>query len=157
MNRPRARIIGIGQDTAGDDGVGIAVARHLGTLEVPADIEIIERAEPSAAIDLLSDGIKQVVFIDALVDGAKTGRVVEIDPSQHNAADGRPLSTHGIGLLEAIELARTLDRSAMPQRITIVGITIERPSRYRAEVSAPVAAAIPIAAKLALGQLGIAR
>ena len=31
----------------------------------------------------------------------------------------------------------------MPDRITIVGITIEQPRRYRAELSESVAAAIP--------------
>jgi len=150
MNRPRARIVGIGQDTAGDDGVGIAVARHLRMMKVPADIEIIERAEPSQGISLLTDGTEQVIFVDALVNGGEIGRIVEIDPSRGNSTDGRLLSTHGIGLIEAIELARALDEAAMPQRLTILGITIEQPTRYGAELSPSVAAAIPNAAELAL-------
>lgn len=150
MSAHRARIIGIGQDAAGDDGIGIAVARRLREVGVPADIEVIERAEPSAIITQLLDGVACVVLIDAVVDGGESGRVVQIDPSEADTANGQPLSTHGIGLREAIALARALDAAAMPQRIAIVGITIAQPRRYRAELSESVADVISPAAEMAL-------
>jgi len=150
MSGLRARIIGIGQDSAGDDGIGIAVARRLLNMRLPGDIEVIERSEPSAIITQLINGVERVILVDAIIDNASTGRIVQIDPSRTRASTGRLLSTHGIGLLEAIDLARTLDEAAMPRQIVIVGITIEQPTRYRAELSEPVAAAIPLAAELAL-------
>jgi hydrogenase maturation protease len=145
-----ARIIGIGQDTAGDDGIGIAVARRLGQMKLPDGIEVIESAEPSAIIAQLIDGARRVVLIDAIVGSGSAGRVLEIDPSQTASFNGRPLSTHGIGLLEAIELARTLNEATIPERIVIVGVTIERPRKYEAKLSDAVAAAIQPAAELAL-------
>jgi len=145
-----AKIIGIGQDAAGDDGIGIAVARRLNSMGVPDGVEVIERADPSAIIVQLIDGTERVVLIDAIVDNAGAGRVLQIDPAQADASNGQPFSTHGIGLLEAIDLARALDGAAMPRRIAIVGITIERPTRYRAELSESVAAAISPAAEMAL-------
>lgn len=150
MSGPRTKIIGIGQDAAGDDGIGIAVVRRLNTMAIPEGVEVIERLEPSAVINQLTDGVERVILVDAIVDGGGSGRVLQIDPSQVNATNGQPLSTHGIGLFEAIDLARTLDQAAMPRQITIVGITIEQPTRYRAELSESVAAAIPAAAELAL-------
>ncbi len=151
MSARYAKIIGIGQDAAGDDGIGIAVARRLSSIGVPDGVEVIERADPSAIIVQLIDGAERVILIDAIVDNASAGgRVLQIDPAQADASNGQPLSTHGIGLLEAIDLARALDEAAMPRRIAIVGITIERPTRYRAELSESVAAAISPAAELAL-------
>jgi hydrogenase maturation protease len=146
----RAKIIGIGQDAAGDDGIGIAIARRLRQMHLPDGVEVIERAEPSGMISQLTDGCERVVLIDAVIDGGSSGRVLQIDPSQAAASKAEALSTHGIGLMEAIELARTLDEAAMPHQIKIVGVTIERPTRYRAELSANVAAAISPAAELAL-------
>jgi hydrogenase maturation protease len=146
----RAKIIGIGQDTAGDDGIGIAVARRLRQMHLPDGLEVIERAEPSAAISHLTGSCERVVLIDAVIDGGSSGRILQIEPSQSAASNVQMLSTHGIGLMETIELARTLDEGAMPREIKIVGVTIERPTCYRAELSANVAAAILPAAELAL-------
>jgi hydrogenase maturation protease len=147
----RAKIIGIGQDAAGDDGIGIAVVRRLRQMHLPDGVELVERAEPSQVISQLTDGCERAVLIDAVIDGGSSGRVLQVDPFQAVACNAQLLSTHGIGLLEAIELARTLDESAMPREVKIVGVTIERPTRYQVELSANVAAAISPAAELALG------
>ncbi len=145
----RAKIIGVGQDAAGDDAVGAAVVRRLRLMHLPDSVELIERADPSQVISQLTDGSERVVLIDAVVDGGSGGRVLQIDPSHATACRVQTLSTHGIGLFEAIELARTLDEAAMPRQIKIVAVTIARPSRYRVELSANVAAAISPAADLA--------
>src|SRR5579884_4079113 len=150
MSGCRAKIIGLGQDAAGDDGVGLAVARRVSEIGVPAGVEVIEHAEPSSIIREVIGGAERVILIDAVIDGAGGGRVLEIDPSRANASNLQPLSTHGMGLLEAIDLARALDGNAMPRRLAIVGITIERPSRYENALSKAVAAAIRPAAELAL-------
>lgn len=145
----RAKIIGIGQDAAGDDGIGIAIVRRLRQMHLPDGVEVIERAEPSGLISQLTD-CERVILIDAVIDGGSSGRILQIDPSQAAFSNAEMLSTHGIGLMEAIEIARTLDEAAMANQIKIVGVTIERPTRYRAELSANVAAAISPAAELAL-------
>ncbi len=146
----RAKIIGIGQDAAGDDGIGIAIVRRLRQVHLPNGVELIEQADPLQLISQLTDGGERVVLIDAVIDGGSAGRVLQIDPSQAAASNARMLSSHGIGLLEAIELARTVDEFAMPRQIKIVGVTIERPTRYQVALSAHVAAAISPAAELAL-------
>jgi hydrogenase maturation protease len=150
MTGVRARIVGIGQEAAGDDAIGIAVARKLNQMDLPDDVEVIERAEPFTLIAQLTDGAERVILIDAIVDVGSAGRVIEIDPLQSGVVDGKPLSTHGIGLLDAIELARILNQATMPPRIVIVGITIKPPASYEVKLSDSVAAAILPAAELAL-------
>jgi hydrogenase maturation protease len=150
MRGLRAKIIGLGQNAAGDDGVGLAVARRLVTQRLPEGVMVIEQAEPSALITELFDGADCVVLVDAMVDGGESGRVVQIDLNETDPGGSRLLSTHGIGLLEAIALARTLNEGAMPRRIAIVGITISQPARYGTGLSEAAAAAVARAAQLAL-------
>ncbi len=144
----KARIIGIGQAVAGDDAAGIAVLRYLRDW-APSEVELVEAAEPSAIIPLLADGAKRVVLVDAVLDAGAPGRVITIDPSGAKMR-GRLLSSHGVGLLEAIELARVLAPESIAPRIVIVGVTIERPAAYGERLSAAVEAVVPRAADKAL-------
>jgi hydrogenase maturation protease len=150
MNSGRAQIIGIGQDTAGDDGVGLAVTRWIVAQGLSEGISVIEQAEPSALITQFHSGAECVILVDAIVDGGESGRVVQIDPGGAGVVESQLFSTHGIGLLDAIALAGMLDKNAMPRRIAIVGVTIAPPTRHRPVLSEAVAAAIPRAAQLAL-------
>ncbi len=151
MRQARARIIGIGQDARADDGAGIAVARHLRAMSLPDNIEVTEAGEPSAIIPYLAEGAGRIVLVDAIAGAGRSGRVLEIDPSDPRLVTGHLLSTHGVGVLEAIEIARALAGSALSRRLAIVGITIGRPKHYQGGLSKRVAAAVPAAAELALG------
>ena len=150
----RARIVGIGQETAGDDGVGLAVARALREYAADMDIDVQEIAEPSRLIPLLETHVP-VVIVDAVVgrdrSAAGTGEpaesrvglqqpgdVVVREPEGFEIKGAVPLSTHGIGVIEAIGLARTLSGAAVSPDIRIVGILIELPEPYRQALSPPV-------------------
>ena len=189
-----ARIIGIGQATAGDDGVGIAVARRLREINLPDGIDVIEIAEPSALIDSALFGADPIILIDAIVGGGEPGRIVQFDaadalapggslkelssepsPARHGAcqksaraaprtlsrnqagegfpqplAGGTLLTTHGVGVLEAVKLARELSPEMVARRVHIVGVSIERPKRYGEGLSPEVVAAVEPAAEAAL-------
>lgn len=156
MKRPRSVIIGLGQDAAGDDGAGLAVIRHLRMMDLPDGVEMIEQGDPSALIDYLVGGAGRVIVVDAASGAGPSGRVLEIDPS--GLERGRLVSTHGVGVIEAIEIARALNRSASPPRLSILAITVEHPSRGGFGLSSSVAAAVPIAAHRALAMAsGVAR
>jgi hydrogenase maturation protease len=148
----RARIIGIGQDVAGDDGAGIAAARRVRTMALPGGVEVIEQADPSGIIPYLTCGTDLVVLLDAVIDAGPAGKVIKIDPSRIES--GHLLSTHGIGVIDAIDIAKAVGGSAKAPRIAIVGITIEHPAQYGRGLSDAVAAAIPIAAEQALELAG---
>jgi hydrogenase maturation protease len=189
-----ARIIGIGQATAGDDGVGIAVVRRLKKMALPDGIEVVEIAEPSALIDSLLGGADPVILVDAVVGGGEPGRIVQFEAgdalalggplkkltsepsparrgsckksaraaprtlSRNQAGEGfsQPLeggtllTTHGVGVLEAVRLARRLSPETVARHVHVVGVTIERPRRYGEGLSAAVGAAVERAAETAL-------
>jgi hydrogenase maturation protease len=103
---------------------------------------------------LLIDGANPVVLIDALVDGGEPGRVLQLAPKPGWRSAGLLLSSHGVGVCDAVELAKTLEPDTAARNIDIVAVTIRRPSRYRDALSPAVAAAIDKAAALALRLAG---
>ncbi len=135
-----ARIIGVGQEWAGDDGVGIAVVRKL--REAGSEFDLVELDEPSRLIDLLTDGADPVVLIDALLDDGPPGRVLRIDEPQRNPLAWHLLSTHGVSVIDAIELARIAHPDRVARRIFIVGVTIQEVSRHGNGLSAEVQASV---------------
>ena len=147
-----ARVIGIGQQAAGDDGVGIAVVRHLREHGGLNGAELVEAAEPSALIPWL-EGADSVVLVDAVLGGGEPGDVLRLTPESLAGGGVQPLSTHGMGVAQAVELARTLAPDSTARRIWIVGVCIARPERYSRALSAEVERAVLRAAALVVDLL----
>jgi len=146
------RIIGLGQAAAGDDGVGLAVVEWLRGHGVPKGVELMCAADDSALVPLLQTRVP-VVLIDAVL-GERAGRVLQLTPEQLATRNLRPLSTHGMGVSQVIELARVLTPHAITPCIRIVAVGITRPRHYRQELSRPVAAAVPCAGQRVLAMVG---
>lgn len=138
-----AVVVGIGQDAAGDDGVGLAVARALAARGAC----VRECADASVVLALLEAG-RRVVIVDAVVGGGAPGAVVRLDPGAL-ASGPAPLSSHGLGVAEALELARTLYGEGAARGVAIVGVAIDRPAGAALGLSPAVAAAVEPAAQLA--------
>ncbi|MGO9063004.1 MAG: hydrogenase maturation protease [Candidatus Binataceae bacterium] len=143
-----ARIVGMGQAWAGDDGVGIAVIARLKQAAVPVDL--VEAAEPAQLITLLTDGADPVVLVDAIIDDGPAGRVLLVDAQTPDQNASHLLSTHGLGVMEAIELAHIAHPDRVARRIFIVGITIQSATRGDEGLSGAVEGAVPLAAARAL-------
>jgi hydrogenase maturation protease len=139
-----AVIVGIGQLAAGDDGVGLAVARELAARGLP----VRESADASIVLALLEAG-HRVVLVDAVAGGGPPGTVMQLDPDALVLAPVGapiPISSHGISVAEAIALARTLYGDAAVARLAIVGIAIERPAAHAVGLSPAVASSVRTAA-----------
>jgi hydrogenase maturation protease len=145
----RARVVGLGHASGGDDGVGLAVLARLRAMSVPAHVELVEATEPSTLVSLL-DGADPVVLVDAVVGTDDPGRILRLEPEMLQTPALRLLSTHGVEVPQAIELARVLSPATVCKRIRIVGITIRRPGGPATTLSPDVAAAVPAAAAEAL-------
>jgi hydrogenase maturation protease len=141
-----AIIVGIGQLAAGDDGVGLAVARVLAARGLP----VRETADASILLALLEAG-HRVVVVDAVAGGGPPGSVLQLDTAALGPGAQGPalLSSHGLGVAEAIALARMLYGDRAVANLAIVGIAIDRPAVHAIGLSAPVAEAIGPAAALA--------
>jgi hydrogenase maturation protease len=111
--------VGIGNAWRSDDAAGLAAARLLrGT--VPAGVEVLEReGEPSSLLDAF-EGADAVWLVDA-VAGSTPGTLHRFDATAGPLpAAAFATSTHHLGLDEAIELARALDR--LPPRLVVFGV-----------------------------------
>jgi hydrogenase maturation protease len=136
-------VVGIGQPSAGDDGVGIAVARSLAA----RGLEVRESSDASVILDCLGER-RRVVLVDAAAGDDPPGTVLRLDPTDL-ASGALPVSTHGLGVADALELARVLYGEEALRGVSIVAVVIERPPATRAGLSLPVAGAVERAAALA--------
>ena len=110
------RIICCGNPERGDDSAGALVAARLRELGVEAETRTGEAAELLEAWR----GADHVVVVDAVETGAPVGTVWRWDGRQASFPVRSCTSTHGLGLAEAITLARVLGR--MPERLRVYGI-----------------------------------
>lgn len=113
-----AAVIGIGNEYRHDDGVGPALIAALAHHELAGVRLAISDGEPSR---LLTDwdGVDLVIVVDAvLCEPAHPGRI-----HRTRVEDLRPhtgASSHGLGIPEAVALARVLDR--LPCRMLVYAV-----------------------------------
>ena len=121
---PRVRIVGCGNPDAGDDAVGLVAVERARPL-VPDDVEVMTAPTALHVLDLLDD-TGTVLLVDAMrTAGASRppGEVVRAE----SEAGGLPvtlrssLSSHGLGLAEAVGLAAAL--GPVP-RVVFLGIEV---------------------------------
>lgn len=148
----RVRVVGLGQSVAGDDGFGAAVVRALRERVLPSGVEVEHLGDPSALAALLETNVP-VILVDAVL-GAAPGDLLLLTPDELAVRAPSRVSSHGLGVTEALELARVVDAGAGLPVVHIVAVTIARPVRYREGLSAEVAAAVPRAADRVLQLLG---
>lgn len=139
-----ALVIGLGQEVAGDDGIGFAVVEAV-RREERGGIRTEFVSDPSDLVHLLATS-DPVVIVDAVIGGGSPpGTVAAYEAAAFSSLPQSSVSTHGIGIRQAIDLARALHAEAVSPRISVVGIHIERPTNYGFEPSCRVAAALHIA------------
>lgn len=128
-------VIGCGNRDRSDDGAGVMVAERVRELGVKAEICTGE----SLALIEAWNGADDVVLVDAVETGAPAGKVWLWDGGQVTTQGSISISTHGCGVLEAIKLARVLDR--LPKRLRVFGIE-GRLFDFGSEISAEVTCAV---------------
>lgn len=147
----RALVVGVGNEFRGDDAAGLLVAREV-RKAAPAGVAVTEEDGDIAHLIDVWRGYELVVLVDAARTGRQPGEVYRFDALQEElSVIDTQVSSHGVGIPDAIELARSLD--ALPPRVIVYGIEAES-FQTGAPLSARVAAAIPevasrIAAELA--------
>ncbi|WP_437944169.1 hydrogenase maturation protease [Sorangium sp. So ce281] len=116
------RIIGLGQRAAGDDAAGLAVLEALRRRGLPDDAEVVEARDATALVSLLQTP-STVVVVDAVL-ASPPGEVLDLSPSDLAAGAPVPISTHGLGVGQAIDLARITAPDRLSPDIRIVGVSI---------------------------------
>jgi hydrogenase maturation protease len=151
MSPARRLFIGIGNQLRGDDAAGLLAARSVRE-RLADEVEVLEmEGEP---IDLLEGwrGADHVLVADAVASGGEPGKVHRIDAAAGPLPTGLAgPSTHALGLAEAIELGRALNR--LPPRLIVYGIEAAR-FDAGAECDPVVLAAVKQVAVAAQEELG---
>jgi hydrogenase maturation protease len=164
-------LVGVGSPDRGDDAIGPEVIALIaewvagGSMGVhapgrrpfslPAGTQVLSRSDPTRLIDVLADA-DLAVIVDAVRTGGPPGTVHVLQagadqPGPPAAGTGAAPGTHGIGVGDALALARALGR--LPERVVIVGVEAER-FEMGTPPSAAVQAALVPAARAALHALG---
>ena len=142
-------LICVGNAARSDDGVGPAVADEVRNLRPRVPIEE-SSGDPYELLELFS-GVEDAVVVDAVLSGEHVpGTVLTIQAGDAQIPTTSQASSHGMGLAEAVELARVLGR--LPGRVVVVGVeaaTLEPGT----DMTPAVAAAVPEAATRALAEL----
>lgn len=114
-------VVGVGNAHRGDDAVGLEVARALQTRRPEGVTVVPSDGEPASLLELFSD-FDRVVLVDAIDAGCEAGTVLSFDAAESALPTvfSGGTSTHALGLAEAIELARNLDR--LPAATRVFGI-----------------------------------
>ena len=116
----RILAIGLGNELRGDDAAGLLTARAL--LELAPDLVDVE--EHTGDVVRLAESMRryaEVVIVDAVVAEAPPGTVLDLDPVR--ATTRFRSSSHGLGVAEAIALARVLEPDpAFGPHVRVIGI-----------------------------------
>lgn len=115
-------VIGLGCLSAGDDAVGIHLLETLAADPPPGEILYL-RWEDADALTIANDLLAledPVLVVDTLDFAGEAGshRLVE-DAARHLVGAGRSVSSHGLGLAEALALAEAL---GFRQRVDVFGV-----------------------------------
>jgi hydrogenase maturation protease len=153
-------VIGVGNEFRRDDGAGPAVVARLRELDL-GDLDlgvrlVVTDGEPARLVEAWT-GAALAVVVDAVraqpsaTGPPRPGRVHRFVLDRPGAGTGRPASSHGLGLDDAVGLAVALDR--MPGRLIVHAIEAADLSQGPG-LSPPVAAAVGTVVSAILADLG---
>lgn len=140
-----SRVIALGQRYRGDDAVGLVVGERLQA----RGVRVAFRDDAALLVDDLASS-EPVVLVDAVVGSGAPGEVVVLDGYALPLETARPVSSHGMSVGDAIDLAVALHGEACAPWLAIVGICIAPPTGTLEGLSAEVDAAVEAAERRVL-------
>lgn len=136
----RALILGLGNPILSDDAVGLLVARHLFDRIGGEDVDLIEAATSGLQTVQLLSHYDRAVIIDSIQDQVRVGKVHRLELDELSTS---PLHcSHGVGLGEAISLARKLGMR-LPQQILVYAIAVADPYTFGERLTPELERAVP--------------
>lgn len=130
------RVLAVGSPH-GDDQAGWRIVERLAR-EAP-DIEAVALKAPADLLERVQD-CSTLIVVDACRSGAEPGTIFRAGWPGDWADDWAGLSSHGLGVAEALALAGSLGR--LPKRVVLLGVEIQQCSPD-AGLSRAVRAALP--------------
>jgi hydrogenase maturation protease len=109
-NRFEWQVVGLGSSLGSDDGIGLALVQALsGDAIFAARCVFLESADAATIASSLIEWGAPVILVDAANMALSPGQYRLFEDSEASAIlKTSSVSTHGLGLAEGLELARTL-------------------------------------------------
>ena len=121
MDGTKLKVIAVGNDLYGDDGVGNAVLQELKQIPEMKNVELIDGATDALGLIDHFLGTDHVIIVDAAQMGEIPGTVKVFDKEEIQLKIKMDhLTVHGISLAETFDIAQMVD--SLPKKITIIGI-----------------------------------
>jgi hydrogenase maturation protease len=135
----RTLVLGLGNEYAGDDAVGVLAVRVLRD-ELAGDADVVESAASGLALLEVFAGYDRAVVIDSIRTGRRpAGTIVEAGLAELGLAIAPSL--HQAGIPELAAVARRLGMG-FPDRTRVLAVEVAGPLMFGTPLSEPVAAAI---------------
>jgi len=141
------RILCLGNDIIGDDGVGLVIGKELLSRGLPDGVSV--ELAVHLDLDLLStlNQRQELLLVDA-VQGQDPGRC-ELGELDLSGAPPPP-ALHALDLAGLFTLAQRLVPERLPTKLHLLSVQVGPLDRFAECLSAPVAAAVPRAVALAM-------
>ncbi|MGO9726750.1 MAG: hydrogenase maturation protease, partial [Streptosporangiaceae bacterium] len=135
----RTLVLGLGNEYAGDDAVGVLAVRAL-SRELARCADVVESAASGLALLEVFAGYDRAVVVDSIRTGrSPAGSIVETGFAELGPVTAPSL--HQAGIPELAAVARRLGMR-FPDRTRVLAVEIAGPPMFGAPLSEPVAAAI---------------
>ena len=143
-------IAGFGNELRADDGVGLAVIRHIERTGVPEGVRCAEVGIGGIAmLHELFAGCERLVVVDAVRRGGAPGTVYVLTPKLAlDAGHDALVDAHFTEPYAALTLARSL--GVLPAEIHVIGVEVAETEELSLDLTPAVLRAVPIAAERAV-------
>ena len=149
----RVLVIGVGHPQRGDDALGWHLVDALRD-RVPPNVEMRALSGEATALLEAWATADAVVVVDAMMSNSDPGRIRRFDAIREALPrSGFGVSSHGFGVVEAIELGRRLD--ALPGSLIILGVE-GRDFNLGAPLSPPVLRSLDEVGEAVLSEISAA-
>lgn len=120
LDNPSVLIIGVGNETRGDDAVGLIVSRDLQKRLGRNAVFLEENGDGSRLIERWAH-FDSVILVDAAQSGSEPGGIHRFEVGESPLpANLFQYSTHAFGVAQAIELARAMHQ--LPRHLVVYGV-----------------------------------
>ena len=124
----RTVVIGCGSSLRGDDAVGLLAVELLQKEALPANVQLVAAGLPGLGLLDILAGYDEALLIDAVLTGGPAGEVLELGLAELASSATRLVSVHDLALPEVLALGYLLKGEEMPQKLVIIGISVEQDS-----------------------------
>jgi len=150
----RVLVVCIGNDLVADDAVGHEIYRLLDKRAFPQGVRVCLLGVGGIDLIELLDGEDLLIVVDAVQLGSAPGTVHVLSWDDLPMQSQRPVSGHGIGIREALEVCRRLYPERAAADVRLVGIEGRCFNRLGVGLTPVVADALPKAVAAIVDLIG---